>query len=76
MTTHTKTQKLGPPPLLTPDQAGAFLRVHPRTLANWRVLGRGPRYLRVGRRPFYREKDLETWLDAHAFAHTADEQSA
>ena len=61
-------------PLLTPDEGGAYLKVHPRTLANWRVLGRGPRYVRVGRRPFYRVSDLEAWLNDHVYPHTAAER--
>ena len=35
------------------------------TLAQWRCQGRGPKYLRIGRRIFYRGADLNAWLDAH-----------
>jgi Helix-turn-helix domain len=62
-------------PLLSPDAAAAYVRVHRRTLANWRVLGRGPRYVRVGRRAFYRLSDLNSWLDQRVFTHTASETS-
>ena len=62
-------------PLLTAVQAGDYLRVHPRTLANWRSAGKGPRYIRSGSRALYRQADLDAWLDAHSYAHTAEERS-
>lgn len=62
-------------PLLAADQAGTYLHVHPRTLANWRVLGKGPRYVRAGSRALYRQSDLDAWLDAHTFEHMADERA-
>ena len=36
-----------------------------RTLSQWRYLGRGPRYMKVGRLVRYRRSDVETWLDAN-----------
>jgi hypothetical protein len=62
--------------LITSEESGAILRVHPRTLANWRARGRGPRYIRIGRRPFYRMRDLEEWLDSHSFVTIAAEPAA
>lgn len=60
-------------PLMTAEDTGSYLHVHPRTLANWRVLGRGPRYVRVGKTPYYRPADVEEWLDRHSFDHTSAE---
>ncbi len=34
----------------------------PRTLANWRSQGRGPRFIRVGRLIRYDIRDLEAYL--------------
>lgn len=62
-------------PLLTPDQAGAYLRTHPRTLANWRVRGEGPTFCRIGRRPFYRLAELNAYIEGRQFSHRAAEQS-
>lgn len=45
------------------NEAATFLRVSPRTLEWWRVVGRGPRALKMGRRVVYRGRDLETFLD-------------
>ncbi|MEQ1871185.1 MAG: helix-turn-helix domain-containing protein [Vicinamibacterales bacterium] len=63
-------------PFLTPEQAGALLHIHPRTLANWRWSGRGPRYVRIGARAFYRHADLDEWLASRCFSHTAQELGA
>jgi predicted site-specific integrase-resolvase len=38
------------------------LEVHPVTLATWRTEGKGPRFVRVGRRVRYRMSDIERWL--------------
>ena len=44
--------------------AAEYLGLHPRTLDNWRSQGRGPRYLRVGRRIVYRIAHLEDYLES------------
>lgn len=59
--------------LLSADATAAFLGVQVRTLANWRVQGRGPKYVRIGRRPFYRNSDIEGWLEERVFSHTGAE---
>ncbi len=63
-------------PLLTSEHAGEYLHLNPRTLANMRVSGRGPRFVRAGRRAFYRVSDLDKWIDARVFDHTAAERIA
>ena len=48
------------------NEAAAMLGVSSRTLANWRTLGIGPAFVRVGRvrsRTLYRIDDLNAWLD-------------
>ncbi len=35
--------------------------ISPRTLENWRWLGQGPAYLKVGGRVLYRIEDVETF---------------
>jgi hypothetical protein len=44
--------------LLTSRQAAARLQLSMGTLANWRMLGKGPRFYRVGTRIRYREVDI------------------
>ena len=48
-------------------EAAQMLGISPRTLANWRVQGRGPAYVRLGksRSPvLYRVGDIESWLES------------
>lgn len=58
--------------------ADAARRLHPdlspRTLERWRLLGRGPRYVKVGRRVAYTEEALATWLQQQERSHTQEEQ--
>lgn len=46
--------------------AAKLLGVSAKTLANWRYLGKGPTYIRLGNSPraqvLYRYEDLDAWL--------------
>ena len=43
--------------------AANYLGLSPRTLQQWRYLGRGPRFVRVSDRCIrYRMRDLDDWL--------------
>lgn len=48
------------------DQTALAARwlISPRTLEQWRWQGRGPRYLKIGRRVVYRECDILDFEDA------------
>ena len=52
--------------LLDTEQAAEFLRVSPKSLANWRTRREGPPYVLVGRLPRYQPETLRKWLAAHA----------
>lgn len=41
------------------------------TLATWRYLGKGPKYIKIGRRVVYRPADLDAWLEAHTVTPAA-----
>lgn len=44
--------------------AASLIGVTSQTLANWRVQGRGPRFVSVSpTRVLYKIEDLEAWLD-------------
>ncbi|GAA3334646.1 helix-turn-helix domain-containing protein [Curtobacterium albidum] len=62
-----------PSELLTPDALAARLHVTTRNLRQWRVTGAGPRFVRVGRFPLYRQEAVEAWLLEQEFASTSDE---
>jgi len=48
--------------LLTPKEAGEYLKVSTQTLAGWRSKGTGPRFLRTGRHVKYSQEDLDKYL--------------
>lgn len=63
--------KTGPPDerlaqLMTPSEVSRLLDVPVGTLANWRYLGRGPIFVRIGRHVRYRTDDLWSWIDLGA----------
>jgi predicted site-specific integrase-resolvase len=50
--------------LLTPQKAAERLGFEPTTLQWWRTKGRGPRYVKIGRKVFYRPGDLDEFIAA------------
>lgn len=50
----------------SPAAASEYIGVPVGTLAQWRYLKTGPRFIRAGRMIRYRKADLDAWLDAHA----------
>jgi predicted DNA-binding transcriptional regulator AlpA len=50
------------PRVFTADEIASVLNISPATLAGWRCVGRGPRYIKQGRFVRYREQDVDEWL--------------
>lgn len=46
---------------LLPKELAERLRVHVGTLATWRVQGRGPKFIKSGKRVLYPVKEVEAW---------------
>ena len=46
------------------------------TLAHWRHEGRGPAFVRLGRRIGYRGSDLNRWLEAQTVQPTGENEVA
>lgn len=69
----TKSPAFNSPPSekLSTADAAAVLGLSKSTLDKMRCDGRGPRYLRVGKRCFYRLADLDAYLEA-AVVETVD----
>ncbi|HYA41517.1 MAG TPA: helix-turn-helix domain-containing protein [Syntrophobacteraceae bacterium] len=59
--------------LLNTEEAGAVLRLSPRTLERFRVQGAGPRYYKIGRLVYYSVSTLEEWKAARLRASTSDQ---
>lgn len=56
-----------PNDLLTTEQAAAEefdSKISPATMQWWRAKGRGPKYLKIGRRVVYRRCDLRAYVEA------------
>ncbi|WP_026551178.1 helix-turn-helix domain-containing protein [Arthrobacter sp. H20] len=62
--------------LLTPADLGQILDKTPASLAQWRYLGYGPRFVKLGRAVRYRESDLIAWLNANTTQRTGEPSSS
>jgi predicted DNA-binding transcriptional regulator AlpA len=63
--------------LLHTAAVATLLGLRPQTLRKWRLVGRGPRYVRLGESCFarvtYRLADIQNWLAERTFANTTEE---
>ncbi|MGA3887658.1 helix-turn-helix domain-containing protein [Ralstonia nicotianae] len=59
---------------LTPQEVSQRYggRISPRTLANWRSAGTGPRFLRLGGRILYALNDLAAWEARRTVTSTSE----
>lgn len=57
--------------LLSPKIAAQFLTMTENRLAKYRHTGGGPTFIRLGRRIFYRESDIEAWIEKNRFSSTS-----
>ncbi|WP_253904349.1 helix-turn-helix domain-containing protein [Arthrobacter sp. Br18] len=62
--------------LLTPAQLSEMLGKPERSLAQWRYLGIGPRFVKIGRAVRYRDADVTSWLEAQTRQRTGEQASA
>lgn len=47
------------------EEVAAMLGIKIATLQNWRWTGRGPAYVKIGRRARYRGADIAAYLEKH-----------
>lgn len=57
---------------LTVEEAAAFLMLSVKTLEAWRRLGKGPRFLKLGRAVRYTTDALETFIYARTVRNSAE----
>ncbi|WP_293873307.1 helix-turn-helix transcriptional regulator [Sphingomonas sp. UBA978] len=62
--------------LLTTKEAAPLVGVRPKTLENWRVLGRGPQHIRAGRNIAYDVSDIEAWKAGRRVSSTSQPVAA
>lgn len=51
-------------PLFPSDKAAQELHQSEKTLTTWRSRGKGPQYVKSGRRVFYRQSALREFIDS------------
>ena len=62
--------------LLTPDDLERETGVPKSSWAKRRMTGDCPPYIKIGRRVFYRRRELSLWLDAHLVNNTSQATGA
>ena len=62
--------------LLDTAEAAPLAGASPKTLENWRTLGFGPKFIRVGRLIRYDPDDIKAWLDARRVSSTSERVAA
>jgi DNA-binding transcriptional MerR regulator len=61
-----------PAMLLDVDAAAKQLKISPRTLERWRLEGRGPDFVRVGKRRLYTPEALREFIAANTVRMETD----
>lgn len=65
-----KTRSPNADELLNEDEAAVYLRLSKKTLQNWRVSGRGPAFVKIGRCVRYRVDVLVAYISRHEMQST------
>lgn len=60
-----QTAIAGLDPLLSIEELAEYLGVPVATIYDWRVDGKGPCGVRVGRHVKFAQHDVQAWIDAH-----------
>lgn len=53
------------------EQLAEHWHMSPRTLEQWRWLGKGPKFLKIGARVLYRDEDVEDYEAAQLCQNTS-----
>lgn len=61
--------------VLSAKAAAEVLGMSAKTLANWRVSGAGPKFIKLGSRVLYRQAHLEAFLDERTVSSTSQLRS-
>ena len=76
MSNIVQLQQHALPRTLTTKEAGRHLGISHRTLEHWRLVGGGPRFMKLGRRVRYPISELEAFMDRPVFSNTAQARAA
>jgi excisionase family DNA binding protein len=53
------------PRILTAKETAAYLRIPVKTLADWRLKGKGPSYFKAGNHVRYLRAVVDRWIEAN-----------
>jgi hypothetical protein len=53
---------IDPADLVAAPETAKELHVQENTLATWRMMGKGPAFVKLGRQVFYHRTDIAKWL--------------
>ncbi len=62
--------------LLDTAKAAPLMGVEPKTAANWRHLGVGPKFIRAGGKIAYDPDDIEVWKASRRVGSTSERAAA
>jgi len=74
--TTTALANAGDDRLYTTKDAARYLQASHRTMEDWRLKGRGPRFSYAGKRVVYRRSELDAYLAARTFGNTKEAKAA
>jgi predicted DNA-binding transcriptional regulator AlpA len=60
--------------MIRSPNAARMMGIIPGTLRAWRVIGKGPKYIKVGCTVFYKESDIKAWLDEREYENTSQHE--
>lgn len=73
---HRRATLLAPHTKLATPEAANYVGSRAKTLEKWRVVGGGPRYVKLGRRVVYEVSDLDAWIDERRRRSTSEQGMA
>lgn len=68
---HASLKELPSPQLLTVERAAEKLGLSKGTLNNWRLIGKGPKFHKIGHRCFYHENDIAGFISNSSYSSTS-----
>lgn len=73
MSVQTPSRRSALDDLITADELSDRLGVKRRTVDEWRITGKGPAFIRVGRSVRYRPDAVDAWLLSQEHTSTSEE---
>jgi len=74
---ETKNTYRPAPQLLNAVEASVRLGLSPKTLANWRSSGGGPRFVKIGAGVVrYPVAEIDAWVERHLLENTSQQTAA